>query len=155
MGLLDSMMGAAGQAAMGALQGGNSHGGQGAQGADAMGMVTDLLQQSGGLSGLLEKFQNQGMGEAAQSWVGTGANMPVSGNQITQALGPDMLSGLVAKFGGNSPDLAQLVAQFLPMVIDKLTPAGHVPADNGMGALGNLGNLGDLAGLAEQFLGRR
>lgn len=152
MGLLDSMMGAAGQAAMGALQGGNT---QGAQGADAMGMVTDLLQQSGGLSGLLEKFQSQGMGEAAQSWVGTGANLPVSGNQITQALGPDVLSGLVAKFGGNSPELAQLVAQFLPMVIDKLTPAGQVPADNGMGALGNLGNLGDLAGLAEQFLGRR
>ena len=148
MGLLDSMMGAAGQAAMGALQGGNT---QGAQGADAMGMVTDLLQQSGGLSGLLEKFQSQGMGEAAQSWVGTGANLPVSGNQITQALGPDVLSGLVAKFGGNSPELAQLVAQFLPMVIDKLTPAGQVPADNGMGALGN---LGDLAGLAGQFLSR-
>ena len=153
MGLLDSMMGAAGQAAMGALQGGQASGGS--QGADAMGMVTDLLQQSGGLSGILEKFQSQGMGEAAQSWVGTGANLPVSGSQITQALGPDMLSGLVNKFGGNSPELAQLVAQFLPMVIDKLTPNGQVPADNGMSALGNLGNLGDLASLAGQFLGRK
>jgi uncharacterized protein YidB (DUF937 family) len=149
MGLLDSMMGAAGQAAMGALQG---HGhNAGAQGTDAMGMVGALLQQSGGLSGLLDKFHAQGLGEAAQSWVGTGANQPVSGEQVSQALGADTLQNLVAQFGGNSPQLAQLVAQVLPLVVDKLTPHGNVPADNGMGGLGN---LGDLAGLASQFLGR-
>ena len=147
MGLLDSLMGAAGQAAMGALQG---QGGTGQP--DAMGMVNDLLQQSGGLSGLLDKFQSNGMGEAAQSWVGTGANLPVSGDQVSQALGGDALSGLAAKFGGSSPELAQLVAQFLPMVIDKLTPNGQLPADNGAGGLGS---LGDLAGLASQFLNRR
>jgi uncharacterized protein YidB (DUF937 family) len=147
MGLLDSLMGAAGQAAMGALQG---QGGTGQ--ADAMGMVSDLLQQSGGLSGLLDKFQTNGLGEAAQSWVGTGANLPVSGDQVSQALGGDALAGLAAKFGGSSPELAQLVAQFLPMVIDKLTPNGQLPADNGAGGLGS---LGDLAGLASQFLNRR
>lgn len=153
MGLLDSLVGAAGQAAMGALQGQ----GKGSQ-PDAMGLVGDLLQQSGGLSGLLDKFQSQGLGDAAQSWVGTGANMPVSGDQVSQALGGDALAGLAAKFGGNSPELAQLVAQFLPLIVDKLTPNGQVPADNGLGGLGNLGNLGnlgDLAGLASQFLQQR
>jgi len=146
MGLLDSMMGAAGQAALEALQG---NGTQGAQSADALGIVTDLLERSGGLSGLLAKFQDPGLAQAAQSWVGTGTNLPVSGEQITQALGPDLLSGLVARFGGNAPELAQLVAQFLPLVIDKLTPNGQLPADNGMGGLGNLGGL---ASLASQFL---
>jgi uncharacterized protein YidB (DUF937 family) len=147
MGLLDSLMGAAGQAAMGALQG---QGGTGQP--DAMGMVNDLLQQSGGLSGLLDKFQSNGLGEAAQSWVGTGANLPVSGDQVSQALGGDALAGLAAKFGGSSPELAQLVAQFLPLIVDKLTPNGQLPADNGAGGPGS---LGDLAGLASQFLNRR
>ncbi len=147
MGLMDSLLGAAAQAASGGMQ--NAGGAGGAQGLDGMGMVGELLQQSGGLSGILEKFQGQGMGEAAQSWVGTGANMPLSSNQVTQAFGPDMLQQLASKFGGNSPQLAQLVAQFLPMVIDQLTPHGKLPADNGAGGLGNLGGL---AGLAEQFL---
>jgi uncharacterized protein YidB (DUF937 family) len=147
MGLMDSLLGAAAQAASGGMQ--NSGGMAGGQGMDAMGMVGELLQQSGGLSGILEKFQGQGMGEAAQSWVGTGANMPLSANQVTQTFGPDTLQQLAAKFGGDSPQLAQLVAQFLPMLIDQLTPQGQVPADNGAGGLGNLGSL---AGLAEQFL---
>lgn len=147
MGLMDSLLGAAAQAASGGMS--PAGGAAGTQGMDGMGMVGELLQQSGGLSGLLEKFQGQGLGEAAQSWVGTGANLPLSANQVTQTLGPDMLQQLVAKFGGNSPELAQLVAQFLPMVIDQLTPQGRVPADNGLGGLGNLGNF---AGLAEQFL---
>ena len=150
MGLLDSLMGAASQAAMGAMQG-QSGNGQ----ADALGLVTDLLQQSGGLSGLLDKFQSHGLGDAAQSWVGTGANLPVSGDQVSQALGGDALAGLGAKFGGNSPELAQLVAQFLPLIVDKLTPNGQVPADNGLGGLSSLGNLRDLAGLASQFLQAR
>lgn len=151
MGLMDSLLGAATQAAAGAMQ--NNGGSANGQGVDAMGMVSELLQQSGGLSGLLEKFQGHGMGEAAQSWVGNGANQPLSANQVTQALGPDMLQQLVAKFGGSSPQLAQLVAQFLPMVIDQLTPKGKLPTDNGAGGLGQL-DLGALAGLASQFFKR-
>lgn len=149
MGLLDSMMGAAGQAALDALQGSGT---QGAQGTDALRIVADLLEQSGGLSGLLAKFQGTDLAQAAQSWVGTGANLPVSGEQITQALGPEHLSGLAAQLGGNAPELAQLVAQVLPLVIDKLTPNGQLPVDNG---LGGLGNLEGLASLAHQFLRAR
>lgn len=155
MGLMDSLLGAATQAAAGAMQNsGGSPAGQGMNAMDGMAMVGDLLQQAGGLSGLLEKFQSHGLGEAAQSWVGNGANQPLSASQVTQTLGPEMLQQLVAKFGGNSPQLAQLVAQFLPMVIDQLTPKGQLPADNGAGGLGQL-DMGALAGLAGQFLNRR
>jgi uncharacterized protein YidB (DUF937 family) len=60
----------------------------------------------------------------------------------------------VAQLGGNSPQLGALVAQFLPMIVDQLTPQGQLPADNGLGNLAGLGDLGNLAGLASQFLQR-
>lgn len=147
MGLMDSLLGAAGQAAMGALQGQSA----GNQAPDGLAVVTGLLEQSGGLSGLLEKFQASGLGDAAQSWVGTGANQAISAEQVTSALGPQLQS-LVSQLGGNAPQLAQLVAQFLPLVIDQLTPNGQLPASNGMG---DLGSLSGLAGLASQFLKSR
>lgn len=149
MGLFDSLVSAAGQAAMDALQNKT-----GAGGLDVMGLAGTLLQQAGGLSGVVEKFQQAGLGEAVQSWVGTGANLPVSAEQVTQALGPDTLQNLVAQLGGNSPQLGALVAQFLPMIVDQLTPQGQLPADNGLGNLAGLGDLGNLAGLASQFLQR-
>ena len=153
MGLFDSLVSAAGQAAMDALQ--NKTGAaDGAGGLDVMGLAGTLLQQAGGLSGVVEKFQQAGLGEAVQSWVGTGANLPVSAAQVTQALGPDTLQNLVSQLGGNAPQLSALVAQFLPMIVDQLTPQGQLPADNGLGNLAGLGNLGNLAGLASQFLQR-
>jgi uncharacterized protein YidB (DUF937 family) len=160
MGLMDSLMGAAGQAAMDALKGNAAAGGSSAPGTtgalggmNGMALVGALLQQTGGLSGLLEKFQSQGMGAAVQSWKDTGENLPLSGQQVTQALGPDLLQNLVTQFGGSSPELAQLVAQFLPLLIDQLTPKGQLPADNGLGGLGDLGGLGNLAGLAGKLFG--
>lgn len=154
MGLMDSLMGAAGQAAMNALQGNaasaNGANAVGGGGMDAMAMVGALLQQAGGLSGLLQKLQANGLGDAAQSWVGTGANQPVSADQLGAALGPDLLSHLGAG-GGQGADLTGLLAQFLPAVVDQLTPQGQLPADNGMGGLGQL-DMGALAGLAGQFL---
>lgn len=170
MGLMDSLMGAAGQAAMDALQGhgaaqGAGNGGgvnpmSGAGGMDAMAMVGALLQQAGGLSGLLAKLQASGLGDAVQSWVGNGANQPVSADQLGAALGPDLLAGLGGGaggaaggmgLGGQSGDLTQLLAQFLPTVVDQLTPKGQLPADNGLGGLGQL-DMGSLAGLAGQLL---
>jgi uncharacterized protein YidB (DUF937 family) len=152
MGLLDSMMSAAGQVAMGQMQGSPAAGGPPA---DLMALAGDLLQQAGGLSGVLEKFQSQGLGEAVQSWVGTGANLPISAQQLSQALGPDVLAGLANKFGGQAPELAQLASQWLPVLVDRLTPGGQLPADNGLGALANMGGMADLAGLAGQLLGRK
>jgi uncharacterized protein YidB (DUF937 family) len=71
-----------------------------------------------------------------------------------QAFGPQLINGALSKFGVGelSPEMTQLIAQALPVVIDQLTPDGQVPSDNGMGGLGNLGAL---AGLASQFLGSR
>ena len=154
MGLFDSLVSAAGQAAMDALQSKTGGAADGAGGLDVMGLAGTLQQQAGGLSGVVEKFQQAGLGEAVQSWVGTGANLPVSAEQVTQALGPDTLQNLVAQLGGNSPQLGALEVQFLSMVVGQLTPQGQLPADNGLGNLAGLGDLGNLAGLASQFLQR-
>lgn len=148
MGLMDSLMGAAGNAAMDALQGKGMA--PGASGMDGMALISTLLQQAGGLSGLFQKLQAGGLGEAVQSWVGTGANQAVSADQLGAALGPKLLAGLGGG-SGQGGDLTQLLAQFLPLVVDQLTPKGQLPADNGLGGLGQL-DMGALAGLAGQLL---
>ncbi|HZV53724.1 MAG TPA: YidB family protein [Rhodocyclaceae bacterium] len=117
MGLLDQL---AGQA-MGAL--GGSQGGQ----ADLMKLVMGLIQNhEGGLGGLLGKFNQAGLGDQAASWVGTGANLPVSGDQIKAALGEGTIGDIAGKLGMSSGDASGALANLLPGLIDKLTPQGQV-----------------------------
>lgn len=167
MGLLDSLVGAAANAAFGGQQGGQAQAGVG--GIDPqilMGIVGALMNNGGGLSGILGKLQQGGLGDAAASWVGTGANQPVSADALGSALGPDLMGMIAGQLGGNQQQAAGTMAELLPGLIDKLTPQGQVPADNGMGALGALlggggqqgsGGLdaGDLVGMLGGMLGKR
>ncbi|WP_027468386.1 YidB family protein [Deefgea rivuli] len=111
MGLLDSL---AGQL----LGGGNTEGG--------MGALAGLLEQQGGVSGLLEKFQQGGLGEVAQSWVSTGQNLPISAEQIQSVLGSDMVASIAEKFGVDPQAAAGQISTLLPQLIDGLTPNGEV-----------------------------
>ena len=99
-----------------------------------IGMITD--PQSGGLSGLIEKISQGGLGEQVASWVGTGKNLPVSAEQIQAALGSPFIQDLAAKFGINTSDVAGSLAGLLPQVVDKLTPDGQVPQDSGLLEMG-------------------
>jgi uncharacterized protein YidB (DUF937 family) len=163
MALMDDLMGAAAKAAMGSLQGKQAAAGA-AGGVDPqmlIGMVTTLVNNAGGLQGILAKLQQGGLGEAAQSWVGMGANQPVSADQLGGALGPDLLGAVAKQLGGNQQQAAGTLADLLPGLIDKLTPQGQLPADNGMGALGALlggqggGQAGDLMGMLGGLLQKR
>jgi uncharacterized protein YidB (DUF937 family) len=91
--------------------------------------VTGLLGQNGnigGLAGLIQTFQKNGLAEVVNSWVSTGKNLPITPDQITQGLGGDFLSQLAGK-AGVSPDLASSqLARILPDLIDKLTPNGKI-----------------------------
>ena len=164
MGLMDSLIGAATNAAMGSLQGNQTTGGapDTAGGLDPqmiMGLVGTLINNAGGLQGILAKLQQGGLGEAAQSWIGTGANQPVSADQLGGALGPDLMGMLAQQLGGNTQQAAGTLADLLPGLIDQLTPQGRLPADNGMGALGALlgggGNANDLMGMLGGLLQKR
>lgn len=92
-------------------------------------LVLNLVnnKETGGLAGLAKTFAEKGLGDAVSSWIGTGQNQPVSGDQITQALGSDQITDIAQKLGLGQQDAANGLAGLLPDVIDKLTPNGHVP----------------------------
>lgn len=80
-----------------------------------------------GLGGLLDRFRQAGQGKAADSWVGTGPNEPVSPGQLGNALGPNILKNLAERSGMSEQELLQQLSQVLPGVVDKLTPKGRLP----------------------------
>lgn len=117
MGLLDSLFGSlAGKSdAAGAAN-------------PVLGALGGLMTQNGGLQGLLDKFTKGGLGDAANSWVGMGEHKPVSADQVHQALGADQISAVAAKLDIDTSKASALLAEFLPKIIDKLTPSGQVDA---------------------------
>jgi len=151
MGLLDSVIGAIGGQGGG---GGNAAllnmvvgmltqqgGGAAAGGAGGLGGALGGL---GGLGGLLGQLQQGGLGHVADSWVGTGQNLPISPDQLGGALGHDTVSNMANQLGMNHGDLLGQLSQLLPQVVDKLTPNGQVP-QAGAGGLGGM-DLGSLLG---------
>jgi uncharacterized protein YidB (DUF937 family) len=90
---------------------------------------------SGGLSDLLKQLQDGGHGEVAKSWVGTGQNHPISPNDLGSALGTDQISSLTSEFGLSRDELLNGLSQYLPQVVDHLTPGGKVPAAHEMDRL--------------------
>ena len=81
----------------------------------------------GGLPGLVNKFQNGGLGDIISSWVGTGANQPISADQIINAVGADRVHEIANKLGVADNQVSDGLASVLPQIIDKLTPNGKVP----------------------------
>ena len=128
MGLLDGLLGSM----MGGMMGGGqaATGTQGAQGSSQLiQMALQVLQQNGGIEGLLAKFQQAGMGQQAQSWVGTGQNMPISPDVLSQILGHGQLGQIAQQMGMSQEQAAGGLAQALPGVVDHMTPGGEIPAE--------------------------
>ena len=115
MGLLDSILAAA-------------SGKTGATGEanPLMGIISGLLAQSGGLQGLANKFSQSGQGNAFQSWVGMGENQPVSSGQIQNALGSEQVNAMASRMGVDPAMASNFLAEYLPKIVDKLTPAGKI-----------------------------
>ena len=96
-------------------------------GAETMSLVHSLIEKHGGVQGLVQQFEQQGLGATVRSWVGTDTNQPISPDQIHQALGADTIKDLAAKFGLSSDELAKKLASILPQAVDRLTPGGTLP----------------------------
>jgi uncharacterized protein YidB (DUF937 family) len=141
MGLLDAVLG-------------NMLGGQQAQpqgGAGGSGLLMQIVaallanqggagQQGGGLgglAGLAEQFQRGGLGDAMNSWIGTGPNQQVSPDQLGGVLGGDLLSELTQRTGMGQGDLLGQLSQMLPQMVDRATPQGRIPE----GGLGDIGSI--------------
>jgi uncharacterized protein YidB (DUF937 family) len=128
MGLLDAVVGAMGSAGPGGQP-------------DLMKIVMSLVQEAGGIEGLMAKLQQGGLAEAAASWVSTGPNQAVSPSQLEGALGGDLLGTLAQQFGMGPGDLAGQLSQTLPKAIDSLSPGGQLPQLGGAGGGQDLGAL--------------
>lgn len=89
--------------------------------------VMGMIESSGGLSGVLEKLKAGGLENQVASWVGTGENKPVSGDEIKDALGEETVQQIAQQSGVAPEHVASGLAQLLPQIIDQLTPGGEVP----------------------------
>ncbi len=127
---MDNLLGAA----VSALSGGNNSQNTAIQ------MVLDLVQKSGGLGSLINMLQQGGLAAALQSWISSGANQSVSGNELQSALGSDLISQIASKFGMDGQQAGDLLAQYLPNFVDSATPSGSAEDADGFG-------LDDLAAL--------
>jgi uncharacterized protein YidB (DUF937 family) len=139
-GLGDLLGGLAGGAAgAGSLDGilGTLSGSSGGQGPGGLGgLLTALVPAvggmlaGGGLKNVLASFEANGLGAQAASWVGQGANEPISAADVEKAVAHDQLAGIASELGVSEAEAAEGVAQVLPAVVDRLTPDGVLPADD-------------------------
>lgn len=146
MGLLDSVI-----SALGSSQGGGNGGGQ----ADLLNAVVGMLGRGGsaagglgGLIGLASKFQQSGLGDVMNSWIGTGENKPISPDALGGVLGNDMVAGMAKQLGVNNNDLLGQLSQLSPQVVDKMTSDGQIAQ------AGAAGGMGDPAGMLGGMLKR-
>lgn len=130
MGVLDGLVGSV----LGSMLGGNQSqspfgaaGGQGTGGNVLLQIALSMLQQNGGLEGVLGKFRQGGLGQQADSWVGTGQNMGISAEQLQQIFGSSAIGDAASRLGMPQEQAGSTMAQLLPELINGLTPQGRVP----------------------------
>jgi uncharacterized protein YidB (DUF937 family) len=111
---------------LGGLTGGQGGGGSGLS---ALMPVLAGVLASGGLSKIMGGLKANGLTSEAESWVGTGANKPVSGRQMEQAVGQEQMKEIAKQLGVSEEQAADAVAKALPEVVDKVSPDGKLPAD--------------------------
>jgi uncharacterized protein YidB (DUF937 family) len=94
-------------------------------------IAMDLLNKHGGVSGVLEKFRQNGFTTLVDSWVGNGSNLPITPDQVAGVLGNSEIAQMAAKFGISPESLTSKIAEHLPEVVNKLTPDGKVNDSTG------------------------
>ncbi len=122
--------------------------GQQGQPSPIVGILEQVLAAKGGenqgVAGIISRFENAGLGQHVQSWVGTGENVPLSGDQVGQAFSREEIESWAQQAGTTPDTMRGVLAEALPHMVDHLTPGGQVPAQTG---------LSDLSGLIGRFLG--
>ena len=81
----------------------------------------------GGLSAIVAKLEQAGLGEQVKSWIGTGQNLPISADQLRQVLGNDTVRQLAAKYNIPVDQLSEVLAHQLPVAVDHASPDGKLP----------------------------
>ncbi|HEY9280592.1 MAG TPA: YidB family protein [Eoetvoesiella sp.] len=136
MGLLDSVISAVG--------GGSSQ----AQGQASLlpALIQYVNNYPGGLSGLIEKFQQGGLSDVIASWIGTGQNLPISGDQLQSVLGDSGVREIAQNSGMDNSSVLSNLSALLPGLVDNATPDGRVSTDGGLDTAALMGSLSGLLG---------
>ena len=154
MALFDSIIGSARE------KFGVSNEGSGGLVAAVLALIAD--PRSGGFGGFIDRFRNAGLGSIVDSWISTGSNEPLTGDQIESALGSDAVDGIATRAGVDRGTASAALGGIIPGVVDTLTPDGNVPDDSSIlsriggflsdwgGALGGAvaGGVGSAAAMA-------
>lgn len=102
-------------------------GGEAGKQSQVMAMINALLSSQGGIQGLLAKFQQSGLDDILQSWLGTGENKSISPTQVEDVFGKQELQQAAQQAGvKDEAEASDLLSQFLPQLVDKLSPNGAV-----------------------------
>lgn len=115
----------------------------------AIQLIQVLLQSQGGIEGIIKRFQESGLEEILKSWISTDEkNQPISANQVVKVVGQENMSQAAEKVGVSELDASNLLAEYLPKMVDMLTPNGQLPDLNNL-------NVNDLmAQAAKGMLGK-
>ncbi|MTD39198.1 DUF937 domain-containing protein [Erwinia sp. CPCC 100877] len=106
-------------------------GGQGGE-AGKFQAILKWVNEQGGVQAILDKFRQGGLASVVESWISSSiANQSISAEQIESVLGSPAISDLASKLGINAGSASSLLAQYLPQIVDHLSPEGEVKADNG------------------------
>ena len=89
--------------------------------------VSKLIDECGGMDGVIKKFEDKGLGDVVQSWIGNTPNKSVTADQITNVFGADLLQRVASRVGMTQESLSQQLATYLPLLVDKLSPEGVIP----------------------------
>jgi uncharacterized protein YidB (DUF937 family) len=81
----------------------------------------------GGLSAVVAKMQQAGLGDQVKSWLGNGQNLPITAEQLQQVLGSDTVKQLAARYNIPVDQISQILAQELPKAVDHASPNGSLP----------------------------
>ncbi len=87
----------------------------------------ELIEEYGGLQGMLDKFKAIGLAKEVDSWVGEGPNLPITVKHIEQVMGKAAVARAAEKFDIPGKVICARLAEYLPGVVDQLTPDGKVP----------------------------
>jgi len=91
--------------------------------------INQMIQRQGGVQGLVNAFEQKGLGGIAKSWVSTGPNQPISSAQLQEVIGADNVTQIAGKLNVSPQELLTKLSELLPQHVDKLTPNGVIPSN--------------------------
>jgi uncharacterized protein YidB (DUF937 family) len=103
---------------------------RGVAGAGVLVLIGKLVNEHGGMEGMLGTLRDKGLAGAVGSWMGPGENEPVTADQMRDAFGSDRLERLANSSGMTQEEVGSQIATTLPTVVDRLTPEGYLPEEN-------------------------